>query len=155
MRFYILLTFFVFINCFTSTAQSDWMHPKVYKRNLVNGLISKEGKPIFKATNNTSLKRATYYEYFNDRVKTTTDYFLNENGRHIYFTFRSDLNSNEFVQIVQMPSSPSPSYSSVTIADNEKKEVTDHGIIYGIYRSGSFIDLLYTKSVRGKLLMQN
>lgn len=151
MKYFVLVILFAFSQVHKCYAQSDWLHKRVYKINARNNFISKEGKLIFKVTKNASLKRATYYEYLNNKVQATTNYWFDENGRAIYFIFRGEIKTNDFVQIVKMPSSSSPSYSVLVIANNQKKEATDHGLIYGLYRSGNFIDLLYIKSIQENL----
>jgi hypothetical protein len=138
-----------------SLAQSDWTDVKVKQTNLVNRFITGEGKIIYRATNNPALQRATYYEYYSNTMFATTDYVLTENGRNIFITFRLDTRTNEVTQIVETQSNPSPSIAFLTIAVNEKKNLTNNGVVSTIYRQANFIDLLYLKTVRGKLLMKN
>lgn len=155
MRFYILLVLLILLNCSTSIAQSDWIHEKVYKLNVLNSFITKGGNLVYRRTNNSSLKQATYYEYFNDRLYVITTYILTEKNRPLYITFRGNAKTNEFTQIVETQSNPSPSYSSTTISINQKKEIVNNGVISGVYRRGNFIDLLYLKTVNGELLLKN
>lgn len=122
MRFHILFAFLILLNCSTSIAQSYWMHEKVYKLNVVNSFITKGENLVYRRTNNSSLKQATYYEYFNDRLYVITTYILTEKNRPLYITFRDNAKTNEFTQIVETQNNPSPSYSSTTISINQKKD---------------------------------
>ena len=136
-------------------AQTDWTHSKVKQRNIINNYITKDGKIVYQATNNDSLRKATYYEYFNSTLFATTDYVLNENGRYVYITFRIDTKNNNLTQIVETQSNSSPSISSMTIAVNERKQLVNNGVVSNVYRRSNFIDLLDLKTIRGKLLMKN
>lgn len=155
MKYIILLILLAFSQVHNCHAQSDWLHQKVKQRNLINNFITKDGNVVFRETNNSSLKQATYYEYFNDRLHITTTYILTEKNRPLYITFRGNTSTNEFTQIVETQSNPRPSYSSTTISINQKKEIVNNGVISGVYRRGNFIDLLYLKTVRGELLLKN
>lgn len=155
MKNYFLIVCFVVVCSVKCFSQTDWTHPKVKQLNLTNNYITKDGQVVYRATNNSSLTRATYYEYFNATLFATTSYILVEKERPIYIVFRGDPKTNDFTQIVETKSNPSPSYSGATLSVNQKLEITNNGVVSGVYRTHNFIDLLYLKTVRGALLMKN
>jgi hypothetical protein len=150
----ILTIAFIWLYCYDAVAQtSETRHAKVYRTNLESKYIDPDGTPLLYHTNNKNIFRGTYFEYLNNAVKATSHYRVVTPNMEVNILFRHDRNSDSFAQLTTRKGGM-PVINSFRISHNHKKEITDAGLIYGLYRYGDWLELLYIKAVNGDILFK-